>query len=195
MHKKQKRKETLDKLKVLATNSVRKRALESLLRKQLYQSKAWQDALVIGVTISMSLELDTQEVIEMAFQAKKRVAVPKTFAAGQMDFFEIKEDTQFVRTKFGVLEPVTSQLLEPSEIDLLIVPGVAFNAEGYRIGFGGGFYDRYLERYTGQTCSLVFPEQLIGNWLPDCYDKPVDKLFLVAHNTMELGDWHGEFER
>ncbi|WEG72984.1 5-formyltetrahydrofolate cyclo-ligase [Vagococcus intermedius] len=188
MLKKEKRKESLTKLKGLANNPLRKIALESILKKKLYQSIEWQDSQVIGVTISMPLELDTQEIIATARDAKKRVAVPKTFSDGQMDFFEIKEDTQFVRTKFGVLEPTSSNLLEPSEIDLLIVPGVAFNSEGYRIGFGGGFYDRYLERYPGRSCSLILPEQLIKDWVPESYDKPVDKLFLVTDNRIELGE-------
>ncbi|MCG4787991.1 5-formyltetrahydrofolate cyclo-ligase, partial [Roseburia faecis] len=72
-----------------------------------------------------------------------------------MEFVQIDEDTEFEETGFGVLEPLAGMVLQPQEIDLIVVPGVAFTANGKRLGFGGGYYDRYLANYLGKTVSLA----------------------------------------
>lgn len=72
-----------------------------------------------------------------------------------MIFHWVDTDTVFYTTRFGVAEPETEDIARSNELDLLIVPGLAFNRAGYRVGFGGGYYDRYLANYKGKTCSLV----------------------------------------
>jgi 5-formyltetrahydrofolate cyclo-ligase len=62
-------------------------------------------------------------------------------------------------------------------LDLLIVPGLAFSKKGYRIGFGGGYYDRFLSAFDGKTVSLVFGEQFNDQWTPDVFDIPIDKIY------------------
>lgn len=58
------------------------------------------------------------------------------------------------------------------------MPGIVFTLEGFRIGFGGGYYDRFLEQYQGETCSLVFSEQIQENWQVEPFDLPVKRLFI-----------------
>ena len=86
--------------------------------------------------------------------------VPRTLPKRQMEFVQIDEDTEFEETGFGVLEPLAGMVLQPQEIDLIVVPGVAFTADGKRLGFGGGYYDRYLANYPGRTVSLALTTQL-----------------------------------
>lgn len=94
-----------------------------------------------------------------------------------MVFHWVDSDTAYYTTKFGVEEPEIEKVASPDELDLLIVPGLVFNRSGYRIGFGGGYYDRYLANYKGKTCSFVFAEQLMEDWQIEEFDQPIQQLF------------------
>ena len=71
--------------------------------------------------------------------------------------------------------------MEPSQIDLIHVPGLTFTREGYRIGYGGGYYDRYLENFAGQTMSTIYPCQ-IQTFNPDSHDIPVQEVLIYEGN-------------
>lgn len=151
---------------------------EKIIRK-FFQSDEWLSSEVIGLTKSMDYEFSTDRIIAEAFKVGKRVAVPKVYSDGIMAFIEILPGTRYEMTKFGVEEPVSGTSLPSNELSVIIVPGVLFKPDGYRIGFGGGFYDRFLETYSGQTVSLVFSYQIAENWNEDSYDQPVKKLFTI----------------
>ena len=80
-----------------------------------------------------------------------------------MAFYQVDQETTFEKSSFGVFEPISDRYYSPDEIDLLIVPGIIFHECGYRIGFGGGYYDRYLQNYPNATCSLVSMSLSITN--------------------------------
>ena len=83
---------------------------------------------------------------------------------------------------FGLLEPQGDfTILEPSQIDLIHVPGLAFNTSGYRVGYGGGYYDRYLEHFPGNTISTLYPCQ-IQDFHPDPHDIPVEEVLIYERN-------------
>ena len=130
------------------------------LAQKLYDLPQWTNAKTVALTMSQSFELDTAPLILHARHEGKRVLVPRTLPKRQMEFVQIDEDTEFEETGFGVLEPLAGKVLQPQEIDLIVVPGVAFTADGKRLGFGGGYYDRYLANYLGQTVSLALTTQL-----------------------------------
>ena len=94
------------------------------------------------------------------------------------------EKTQYLLSDFGVEEPLVQQQVEKSEINLLIVPGLIFSSQGYRIGFGGGYYDRFLTTFQGQTVSLAFSEQLRDDWQPAEFDIPVKKIITDFRNEV-----------
>ncbi len=176
--KKEIRKNVLSQLEKLSQNQAEKLKREKNILNQLFKSKEWKEATIIGTTISMTKEFSTRLLIEKAFDEGKKIVIPKTFPLGEMKFFNYQTGDELKKTSFGVLEPTNERLIKKSDIDLLIVPGVAFSKEGFRIGFGGGFYDRYLVDYQGNTCSLVFKEQTGCTWQPDSYDLSVKQLFL-----------------
>ena len=95
-----------------------------------------------------------------------------------MIFYQVTENTDYYVTKFGVEEPHSSHEVTAEQIDLLIVPGVVFRHDGYRIGYGGGYFDCYLANYHHDTLSLVFEEQLNDDWQVDDYDVAVSELII-----------------
>lgn len=177
-----KKKMRMDIQKKLSDLSDGIRDLESeQMREQLFQTDIWKNATTIGVTVSRGNEINTYPIIERAWGEEKTVVVPKCHAKDfSMDFRKIDSYEQLEVVYFGLKEPIVekTELITPEEIDLLIVPGLLFDEKGFRIGFGGGFYDRYLERYPGITVSLSHPVQLNNDIPKEPFDKPVDYLIL-----------------
>lgn len=168
----------------LAKQPQAKAEKEQLIYQRLFESKAWQAAKSIGVTLSMVHELNTQPIIDRAFSENKVVAVPKTYPDRRMQFIQIREDSLFTTSTFGVKEPKNEDAYQHA-LDLLLVPGVVFHSEGYRVGFGGGYYDRYLATFKGQTASVLFEEQLRSDWQPEAFDLPVT-ILITDKTQMEV---------
>ncbi|MDH6365282.1 5-formyltetrahydrofolate cyclo-ligase [Enterococcus sp. PF1-24] len=172
------RKEGIRFLEELAQQPTIKKLKEATIYQKLFATEAWQKAKKIGIISSMAIEVDTQPIINEAFKTGKTVGIPKTLPQKQMLFSEIQGDSQLNLTKFGVLEPVVISEIPKEQLDLIIVPGVIFSSEKYRIGFGGGFYDRYLQNFNGTTLSILFKEQLRDDWQKEIFDLPVDYLIV-----------------
>lgn len=119
---------------------------------------SYQAAQTIATYLPMDHEFGSYGLIVAAQAAGKRVLVPKLVGPGQMVFLPY-DPSQLVESYFGVLEPRTGQAVDKADIDLIHVPGVAFNDRGYRIGHGGGYYDRYLADYPGATISTIYDFQ------------------------------------
>lgn len=155
---------------------------EKRLTSLLYDQPEWMDAKVVAVTMSQSLELDTAPIILHARHENRQVVVPRTLPNREMEFVALDEGTEFEETSFGVLEPVDGRVYQPDEIDLIVVPGVAFTKSGKRLGFGGGYYDRYLSKYKGETVSLAFTTQLgeEDEWESETYDQPVGRVLSLS---------------
>jgi 5-formyltetrahydrofolate cyclo-ligase len=149
-----------------------------MIAQSLQEDPFWVNANTIGITISNFPEVDTYQIIRRAWEQGKRVVVPKCIPEGKkMDFRQLKQFNQLESVYFGLYEPMESLtlLVDPKEIDLIIVPGLAFDKSGYRIGFGGGYYDRFLENFKGHTLSLCFSEQIVECVPTEVHDIPVEK--------------------
>ncbi|MBM7569665.1 5-formyltetrahydrofolate cyclo-ligase [Aquibacillus albus] len=176
MTKKEKlRSETLQILREISEEE--KEQVERNIGRHLVHSECWEKAKTIGVTISTNNEWDTRKLIEAAWTQKKRVCVPKCFPKDKrMVFYELHT--------FEDLETVYHHLLEPkpngdfivtkNQIDLMIVPGIVFDYKGFRIGYGGGYYDRYLANYEGTTVSLAIQDQIVEELPTENHDIKVD---------------------
>ena len=128
----------------------------------------------IGIYVSDPYEVVTHDLIKRLLP-NHRVCCPLIYNNGIMDFFEIKNFDDLVVQSCGLLEPKTKLLIQPSEIDAMVLPLVAYNKEGYRIGQGKGYYDRYLEDYQGLKIGLAFSFQKASfTW--DKYDIPCHRI-------------------
>lgn len=84
-----------------------------------------------------------------------KIAVPKTdFKTGELKTYIIDEETEFIKNKYNIIEPTTGELIAADKIDLVLVPLLAFDNNGYRIGYGKGFYDRFLSQCRKDTFKI-----------------------------------------
>ena len=174
------RKSVLKKMKGL--NPEIKRVADQSLIQCLRSLSAYQEASVIATYLSFLHEVDTSILIDAAQADGKQIVIPKTYPKGRMDF--VAYDPQKLKqTSFGLLEPEDGcQAIDKSEIDLIHVPGVAFQKDGYRLGYGGGYYDRYLVDYDGATVSTIYACQEV-DFTTASHDIPVKEV-LVDESTI-----------
>ena len=173
------RKQVLHEMKAISQEQ--KQFIDQALTEQLSQHPFYQEAKVIATYLSFPHEFQTQELIEQALRDCKKVLIPKTYPKGRMDFV-VYDPQQLVKTSFGLLEPQGDlEVVDVSQIDLIHVPGLAFTTEGYRIGYGGGYYDRYLKHFSGNTLSTVYPCQ-IRDFIPEDHDIPVQEVLVDERN-------------
>ena len=173
------RKQVLQEMKALPLEQ--KQFIDQALTERLLQHPFYQEAKVIATYLSFPHEFQTQELIEQALRDCKKVLIPKTYPKGRMDFV-VYDPQQLVKTSFGLLEPQGDlEVVDASQIDLIHVPGLAFTTEGYRIGYGGGYYDRYLEHFSGHTLSTVYPCQ-IRDFSSENHDIPVQEVLIDERN-------------
>ena len=173
------RKKILHEMKAIPRQQ--KQAIDQALTELLLQHPFYQEAKIIATYLSFPHEFQTQGLIEQALKDGKKLLVPKTYPKGRMDFV-VYDPQQLVKTSFGLLEPQGNlEVVDTSQIDLIHVPGLAFTMEGYRIGYGGGYYDRYLKHFPGHTLSTVYPCQ-IRDFSPENHDIPVQEVLIDEGN-------------
>ena len=173
------RKQVLQEMKAIPREQ--KQAIDQALTEGLLQHPFYQETNTIATYLSFPHEFQTQGLIEQALKDGKKILIPKTYPKGRMDFV-VYNPQQLVKTSFGLLEPQGDlEVVDASQIDLIHVPGLVFTREGYRIGYGGGYYDRYLKHFTGHTLSTVYPCQ-IRDFSPENHDIPVQEVLIDERN-------------
>jgi 5-formyltetrahydrofolate cyclo-ligase len=129
------------------------------------------------IFMSFGSEVNTDYIIERAWQWDKRVLVPLCKPeTKKLVIFPIKTFNDVEPGYFGIREP-KKDILKPAskaEVDLVVVPAVAFDRRGYRVGYGGGYYDRFLTSMNVPKIGLAFSCQIIPEAPTDRYDIPVD---------------------
>jgi 5-formyltetrahydrofolate cyclo-ligase len=137
-------------------------------------------AKVVMLYLSMVEEVDTAPIALRCWQTSKTVVVPKVlWQQRRMLPVEVTSLTTGVGTSpQGVREPITGNPFPTDSIDLVIVPGLGFSLDGYRIGRGMGFYDRFLssDEFLGAACGLGFEEQVVEKLPAEPHDVPVTML-------------------
>jgi len=156
---------------------------------QLFNDLDFQNAPSIGITLSMNNEIPTFPIINKCWEMGKEVYIPKTFADYSMTFVKYTKDTELTESSFGVREPkdYENNLMDPP--DLLIMPGLAFSDDkNARLGFGAGYFDRYLAKYPTKTLALALSRQHYTQtpWPVYVLDKPVDKIIAVTEDQNDV---------
>lgn len=148
--------------------------------RRLFDCDEYKSAEAIMVYLSLSSEADTSPIVLRAWQDRKRVLAPKvSWNQRRMMPVEIRSLTDDLSVStMGTREPVSGIPFPISLIDLIIVPGLAFDAEGNRLGRGRGFYDRFLAHpeFAGVSCALAVEEQVVPEVPVGPLDRRMDML-------------------
>ncbi|MGL4990596.1 MAG: 5-formyltetrahydrofolate cyclo-ligase [Sarcina sp.] len=154
-----------------------KKKFDERIRENVLGSSEYKNSRFIFIYVSMNEEVDTIEIIKIALKQGKTVAVPKVLNKEEMIAVKINSlDDLKARGAFGILEPI--DILNVSkEIDLCIMPGLAFTKKGERLGYGGGYYDRFLLKYNNiKKISLAYSYQIVTDIYSCEYDINVDRI-------------------
>lgn len=133
---------------------------------------------VIFIYVSFAKEVDTHHIINFALSQGKTVCVPKVInSTGVMKVLKIDSLNSMCKSSYGILEPQEDAIEIPKkEIDLALVPGLAFDLDGGRIGYGGGYYDRFLSgiRKDVLKLGLAYNFQIMDKIQTEAFDVPID---------------------
>lgn len=185
MNKKEMRKKVHHALHQIPIEQHRQLSLD--IKKKLLSEPSILNSEIIAITISKHPEVDTYEIIEDLWRLGKKVAVPKCNPKLRtMDFYIITQFSQLETVYMDLKEPIPSETVHvcPKEIDVLIVPGIVYDKNGYRIGYGGGYYDRYLTQFHGTLISLAFELQMVKEVPKESHDIPVD-IIITEKNRID----------
>lgn len=157
---------------------------------RLIESQVFQQAGTIFLYASFGSEMDTNTLAEMCRRLGKRTAYPRVLGPRQMEFFYASDWTDFEISAYGVPEPPYREADRaiPDAQTLMLVPGLAFDCLGYRLGYGGGFYDAYLARYPGTAAvGACFDFQLLQGSLPrEEHDRPLPYLITAERGMIRV---------
>lgn len=147
------------------------------IQKKLVEDQVFHQAEEIFCYVSSKDEVKTDQIMQIAWKQGKKVAVPKVTAKGEMEFYYIQSIKELKAGYYGILEP-TSDRLAQADQGLMIVPGICFDRKGRRIGYGGGYYDRYLRKHCPKyKVALAYSCQMIEVIQTEEHDISVDMIF------------------
>lgn len=138
-------------------NTVEREQMDKKILKRFFESNYYAEARNIFIYISYGSEINTRKIINKALKENKKIYVPRTeFKNRLMDAVEIKSLDNLTENSYGILEPLKKEpYIEPGELDLIVVPGVAFDRNGGRMGYGAGFYDRYFKKINTDNIKKI----------------------------------------
>ena len=149
-------------------------AASNRLAEQFYASEQYQTAKTIYGYLPYNQEVRTTPMLQRALSDGKKIAVPKVYG-DQMKFIYIEDLSQVEKGYCGIPEPVADAPVADDPTALVLMPGLAFDAEGHRIGYGGGFYDKFLMEEPGHpTIALCYGFQMLPKLETEEFDIPVD---------------------
>ena len=140
----------------------------------LYETECYREARSIYCYLPYNQEVRTWPILARAKADGKRVAVPKVYG-DEMRFLWLDDFAQVAEGAYTIPEPIFDEPVADDETALIVMPGLAFDAEGHRVGYGGGFYDKYLQAHPRhRLVALCYPFQLFDHLDVEDHDVPVD---------------------
>ncbi len=156
-----------------------RRRSSEVIRRKVFRLKAFRQATTVCCYVALPYEVQTWRMIEEMLAKGKRVVVPVTrLRPKRLELSEVRDPAaELVRGRFNVWEPVPSarRPVPEREVDLALVPGIAFDRRGHRLGHGHGYFDRFLSRLpqTTPTVGLAFRFQLLDRLPSAAHDRTV----------------------
>jgi 5-formyltetrahydrofolate cyclo-ligase len=153
-------------------------AFSAAICERLEQQQAWHSARRVLLFASLPDEPDISELSSRALAAGRTVLLPRFDSATGKYVASVMESTaDLVRGRYGVLEPAAGCSHMPlNQLDFILVPGVAFDFIGRRLGRGKGFYDRLLSEVRGHKCGVCYDLQVVGQLPEEPHDIRLDSI-------------------
>ncbi|MBQ5414224.1 MAG: 5-formyltetrahydrofolate cyclo-ligase [Schwartzia sp.] len=151
----------------------------SMIQKLLFDFSVFREAKRIFAFASMPDEVQTNEILAGMLEAGKEVAIPLITGPRKMEAAAFSDMADLVPEKYGILtvKPEKRRILDPSELDFVLVPGVAFSKNGIRLGMGGGYYDDFLKRASSAyRLAVVYGCQVFDTVPQEPWDEQVDAI-------------------
>ena len=142
-----------------------------IIKDKIMNLDIYKNSNCIALYYSMKSEVDTKELIKESLELGKKVVLPRIINKNKMIFISVNRDTNYEKNSFGVLEPIGE---EERDIDLIICPGVAFDKDNNRLGYGRGYYDKYLKDKDIYKIGICYKEQLVDKIDIDDFDIKMD---------------------
>ena len=172
MDKKEIRRFIRQKKQAMTGEDIRRRSAS--LTWQLQHTAEYRDAKTLYAYLPYNQEVRTEELILQALEDGKRVAVPKVYG-DEMRFIYMEDLSLVEKSGFGIPEPVADGPVALEENALILMPGLAFDPMGNRMGYGGGYYDKYLQAQPNHpTVALCYDFQMLQRLDTEEHDIPVD---------------------
>lgn len=149
--------------------------MDAKIREQVTSFSEYQNADTIFCFVGTKDEIDTAPILTHVLQSRKRLGVPKCIGKGIMEVYEIQGLQDLVLGSYGILEPKDGlPMIAPETIDLALIPCLSCNESGWRLGYGGGFYDRYLTRTKAKRVVLCRSSLMREDIPAEPYDLKMD---------------------
>ena len=172
MDKKELRRSIRDRKRAMTEEEIVSRS--EALGRLFIASEAYKNAKTIYGYLPYNQEVRTVPMLEKALADGKQVAVPKVFGE-EMKFLYITDFSRVEKGYAGIPEPMGDEPVAHDETALVLMPGLAFDPQGHRIGYGGGFYDKFLSREPEHpTVALCYDFQVFPELQTEEFDIPVD---------------------
>lgn len=165
----------IEQRKRLCEDTERKNALDLEIQTRLLITPVYRAADTILLYMARPTEIATSLLIHAAFANHKKVALPVCMDQGRMIFRQIDSLDDVAPGRFGILEPKAAcEEITPDEHTLCVCPALSCDMRGYRLGFGGGYYDRYLADFPGVKAALCYADSMIPKIGEDPFDIKMD---------------------
>ena len=154
-----------------------RREYDSRICKALIESASFRYSNIILTYSPVNFEIDLSEMICEAYRRGKRVAFPKCIAPGHMTFHFCKSTDELSPGFKGIPEPSADAPVYSGEPGALcLVPGLVFDRSGYRIGYGGGYYDRFLSTFDGGSAGIIYKQFIVNRVSKSRFDRAVNAI-------------------
>lgn len=159
--------------------------LSEQIKQKLLALQCVCDAQSIMAYYPHQGEVDLREFLKECIESGKRIALPRIVHRGVMVAVRYTADCDMHHNIHGIEEPKQGTEIDPSDIDLVIVPAVALGEDLHRIGYGGGYYDRYLTKTTATKIGVGFDFQIVPHLPKHAHDVPLD---LIVSELRTIGE-------
>ncbi len=136
-----------------------KEKLDKKIQNALLNTEFYKNSKTVMCYNSFNNEVDTVKLIDKIIADKKTLCAPRCVRHGMMEAVKFNSKSELLRGAYDIFEPTGNDIINPLDIDLIIVPGVAFNEELHRIGYGAGYYDNFLAKSNAVFCGLFYEIQ------------------------------------